>query len=105
VNFVHYKPRRAGVSVWPGTSRPSKGKLAGIIPAQVGAFPHSGPTTGAWIQRNAGSPISVVAEYFPAPLAEYIPALLAEYIPAQGVAGGTCGTEGQRAIKPQKGRS
>jgi len=97
VNFVHYEPRRASVSVWPGTSRPSKGKLAGIIPAQVGASPHSGPTTGAWIQRNAGSPISVVAGYFLA--------LLAEYIPAQGVVGGTCGTEGQRAIKPQKGRS
>jgi len=81
------------VSVWPGTSRPNKGKLDGIIPAQVGASPHDGPTAGAWIQRNAGSPISAVVMYFPA--------LLAEYTPAQG---GTCGTEGQHAIKPQKRR-
>jgi len=84
-------------SVWSGTSRPSKGKLAGIIPVQVGASPHVGPTMRAWIQRNAGSPISAVAVYFPA--------LLAEYIPTQGVAGGTCGIEGQHAIKPQKRRS
>jgi len=97
VNFVHYEPRGVGVSVWPGTSRPSKGKLVRIIPAQVGASPHVGPTTRAWIQRNAGSPISAVAVYFPA--------LLAEYIPAQGVAGETCGKEGQHAIKPQKRRS
>ena len=92
-----HKPSSLGiciVSVWSGSSRPNKGKLAGIILAQVGASPHDGPTAGAWIQRNAGSPISVVAVYFPA--------LLAEYTPAQGVAGGTCGTEGQHAIKPQK---
>ena len=94
-----HKPSSLGiciVSVWSGSSRPNKGKLAGIILAQVGASPHDGPAAGAWIQRNAGRPISAVAVYFPA--------LLAEYTPAQGVAGGTCGTKGQHAIKPQKRR-
>jgi len=103
VNFVHYKPRGAGVSVWPSSTRPNKKKLAGIIPAQIGASPHDGPAAKAWIQRNAGSPVSTTVVYFPT--------LLAEYTPAQGVAGGTCVIEGQHAIKPQevqtakKGRS
>jgi len=56
--------------------------------------PRDGPTARAWIQHNAGSPVSAVVVYFPT--------LLAEYTPAQGVAGGTCVTEGQHAIKPQK---
>jgi len=56
--------------------------MAGIILAQVRTPSHSGPTTGAWIQRNADNPISVMAGYFST--------LLAEYIPAQGLIGGTC---------------
>jgi len=50
------------------------------------------------IQRNTGSPISIVARYFLA--------LLAEYIPTQGVAGGTCGYDAEvQTAKPQKERS
>ena len=86
MNFVHYEPRRAGVSGWSGSTWPNKKKLVEIIPAQIGASPHDGPTARAWIQRNAGSPISAAAVYFPA--------LLAEYTPALRVAGGTCVTEG-----------
>jgi len=79
VNFVHYEPRGAGVSVWSGTSWPNKEKMVGI-------------------QRNTGSPISIVARYFLA--------LLAEYIPTQGVAGGTCGYDAEvQTAKPQKERS
>jgi len=31
--------------------------MAGIIPVQIGASPRDGPTTRAWFQRSAGSPV------------------------------------------------
>jgi len=80
---VHPGPARRK---WSGSSWPKR------------EHSHIGLTVGAWMQRNAGSPISIVAGYFPA--------LLAEYIPAQGVAGETCGYDAEvQTAKPQKGRS
>ena len=99
MNIVHYEPKGADVGVWPGTSRPSKGKMVGIIPAQVRQPSYSDPIVGASIQREVDSPLSLMAGY--------ILALLAEYIPTQGSGrwnmGLWCrGTEEQRTISTKK---